>query len=81
VEGFPNQCCKRFATKEHAEKAYYMNMLQDSPILPESRTNGDRKADVTTNGVGKGEAHIGSGRLKDLIILVQFVVIAYLFFA
>ena len=55
-----------------------MNMLPDIPVLPESITNGEHKAAVTTNGVGIGEAQIGSGRLKDLIILVQFVVIMYM---
>ena len=58
-----------------------MKMLTDSPILLESRTNGENKADATSNGVGKGEAQIRSGRLKELIILVQFIVIVYLFFA
>ena len=58
-----------------------MNMLPDSLILPESSPFGEHKEVVTTNGVGKGEAQIGSGHLKDLIILVQYVVIAYLYFA
>lgn len=53
-----------------------MSLLEEHPLLSESNTGGGGKGVVSRNGMGKGA---GSGRLKDFIILVQFVFIVYLF--
>ena len=56
-----------------------MNIL--SEIVHAITTTEERKVPVTNVGATEAQAQIQSDRLKDFIIIVQFVVIVYLFFA
>ena len=62
MSGYKNSCHRGFETKVEVDDDYSKFVVKEK----------------SGHGVGKGAGHIGSSRLNDFIIFVQYVVVVFL---